>query len=342
MSVAEQLPWHRTVATGIGSLPGTDIRESVRLVLGELPDLPYLPELPARGPGADLVGRAATFLTDLPVELQPSGWRLTAHPGRDLQRAQDFLARDLDALEELAADHDGPVKVQAVGPWTLAASLELAYGDKALADHGAVRDLIASLADGLAAHVAELRRRLPAAQVVVQLDEPTLPAVLTGRVRTASGFGTLRSVAEEPVRARLAEVVAAVGAPVVVHCCAPDPPLRLLREAGASGLSLDVLLLDRQSGPVRDRLEEQLAEAVEAGSGLFLGVLPATDAELSDLGATVGTVRTLWQRLGLGTDLLATRAVTTPTCGLAGASPAYARAALSRCREAAARLSEEG
>lgn len=342
MTVAEQLPWRRTVATGVGSLPGDDPGQSVRTVFGELPDLPHLPELPARGPGADTIGRGATFLTDLPVELQPSGWRLVAHLGRDLRRARDFLSRDLDALEQQAAAHDGPVKVQAVGPWTLAASLELAYGDKALADHGAVRELVASLADGLAGHVADVRRRLPAAQVVVQLDEPSLPAVLTGRVRTASGFGTLRSVAEQTVRDRLAEVVSAVGAPVVVHCCAPDPPLRLLREAGASGLSLDVLLLDQQPRVVREALEEQLAEAVEGGCGVLLGVLPAVDAELSDLADTVGTVRTLWRRLGLGAGLLATRCVVTPTCGLAGASPAYARAALARCREAADRLAEEG
>ena len=41
-----------TLASGVGSHPGDDQRdfdEAVRLVLGELPDLPYLPELPDRG-----------------------------------------------------------------------------------------------------------------------------------------------------------------------------------------------------------------------------------------------------------------------------------------------------
>ena len=68
-------------------------------MLGELPDLPHLPELPARGAGADMIGRAGALLVDLPVELVPSGWRLAAHAGRDLRRARDLLARDLDALE---------------------------------------------------------------------------------------------------------------------------------------------------------------------------------------------------------------------------------------------------
>ena len=42
-----------TLASGVGSHPGDDQRdfdEAVRLVLGELPDLPYLPEVPGRGP----------------------------------------------------------------------------------------------------------------------------------------------------------------------------------------------------------------------------------------------------------------------------------------------------
>ena len=70
-------------------------------MLGELPDLPHLPELPARGPGADMIGRTAALLIDLPVDLQPSGWRLADRPGRDLRRPRDLLARDLDALEDL-------------------------------------------------------------------------------------------------------------------------------------------------------------------------------------------------------------------------------------------------
>ncbi len=56
--------------------------------------------------------------------------------------------RDLDALEAAAGDYVGPLKLQVAGPWTLAASLELTRGDKALADPGAVRDIAESLADG--------------------------------------------------------------------------------------------------------------------------------------------------------------------------------------------------
>ena len=116
------------------------------MVFGEVPGLPYLPELPARGVGADMVGRTAALLVELPVEVQPSGWRMSGRPGRDHHRAVDHLRRDLDALEEIGHDYTGPLKLQACGPWTLAASIELRHGDKMLSDPGAVRDLIGSLA----------------------------------------------------------------------------------------------------------------------------------------------------------------------------------------------------
>jgi len=133
-----------------------------------------------------MIGRTGALLAELPVEIAPSGWRLTSHPGRDMRRARDFLAWDLDALERHAADHDGALKLQLVGPWTLAASLELPSGNPVVADSGATRDLAQSLADGLRSHLAEVQRRLPSASLVVQLDEPSLPAVLAGRIKTPS------------------------------------------------------------------------------------------------------------------------------------------------------------
>jgi hypothetical protein len=330
-------PWAAGAATGVGSLPGTDAGEALRLVLGELPDLPHLPELPARGPGGDMLGRGIALLTDLHADLQPAGWRLTGRPGVDGRRAADLLARDLDVLADLAGEYAGPFKVQAVGVWTLAASVELPRGDKVLADPGAVRDLGQSLAEGMGSYVADVRRRLPQATVLLQLDEPALPAVLLGRVPTASGFGRLPVVESPDARAGLAallQAAAAAGAFPLVHCCAPAPPLGLLRDAGARAVSVDVTLLTPDD-------DEAVGEAVEAGLGLFAGVVPAKDAELSDPSRTVAVVRRLWGRLGFAPERLAETVVVTPSCGLAGASPGYARAALAHCRAAGRVLLEE-
>lgn len=330
--------WAPGAASGVGSMPGADPRESVRLVTDLLPDMPYLPELPGRGPGAGLVGRGCALLAGVSVDLQPSGWRVVPRPGMDERRARDLLSRDLDALEETASGLVGPLKLQAAGPWTLAAQVELTRGDKVLRDPVAVRDLTEALAEGLAAHVADVRRRLPGVRLCVQLDEPSLPAVLAGAVRTASGFGSLRTPDEPEVLQRLSAVLGAVGAAgalPLVHCCAPRPPLALLVQAGARGLSLDLSVLT-------GRDHDAIGEAVEAGVGLLLGLVPSVEPERPPSVAQVADpARLLWARLGLAPELLPATVVVTPTCGLAGASARWARAALELARDAGAQLLEE-
>ena len=332
-------PWPAASATGVGSMPGTEPREAIAIVLGELPELPHLPELPARGPGADMIGRTASLLVDLPVQTTPLGWRLTDRPGRDQSRAADLLAVDLDTLEETAADFSGTFKIQACGPWTLAASLELSRSiELALTDQGAVADLIASLAEGLAAHVADVRRRLPAATILVQLDEPALPGVLAGAIPTASGLYRLPAVEQSDAADGLRAVFGAAAAPTVVHCCAQEIPFSCLKIAHPTAVSFDLSLLRRAD-------EDAFGEAVESGIGMFVGAVPATSSQLSERPdgegrAAATAVIDLWLRIGLPAGSLTEQVVVTPACGLAGASPSYARFALERC-QAAARLIPE-
>ncbi|MFJ5233577.1 methionine synthase [Kitasatospora sp. NPDC088391] len=318
-------------------MPGADVREMARGVAAELEQLPHLPELPGRGPGADMIGRGAGLLTELFVQTEPSGWRFTDRPGRDTRRAVSWLGEDLDALEEYTQGYAGLLKVQAVGPWTLAGSIELKHGEKALSDPGACRDVAGSLTEGLRRHLADVRRRVPGATVVLQLDEPLLPAVLAGSVKTASGFQRLRAIDRQVAEQTLREVIGGLDAPVLVHSCAPGVPIPLLRRAGAAGISLDFSLLT-------ERHDDDLGEAVEGGTLLLAGVVPSTDATpaesktVSDPAGSVQGVRTLWRRLGLAPELLGRRVVVTPTCGLAGASPAYARRALAAAVRAARSL----
>ncbi|RSO07142.1 methionine synthase [Streptomyces sp. WAC 05379] len=321
-------------ATGIGSMPGGDAREAAKTVTGSFEDFPFLAEQPARGPGADMIGRTAGMLVELYARVEPSGWRIGDRPGRDTRRARSWLGEDLDALEEFTQDYQGQLKVQAVGPWTLAAALELKNGESALGDPGACRDLAASLAEGLRQHLAEVGRRVPGAQVVLQLDEPSLTSVLRGQVRTASGYRTYRAVDRQLVEATLRDVVGVHGdGPVVVHSCAPDVPFALLRRAGVAAISFDFSLLT-------ERDDDAIGEAVESGTRLFAGVVPGTDGPLSDPAGSVMGVRTLWRRLGLSPGLLAEAVTITPSCGLAGASPEYARKVLAHCVRAARSLAD--
>jgi methionine synthase II (cobalamin-independent) len=321
-------------------MPGEDFTEAVRIVLGETPDLPFLPELPERGVTAQMTGRTLALVAELGFDLQPAGWRLTDAPGVDHRRARSLLAQDLDVLEEQTQGSGlfragGELKVQVCGPWTLAATVERPRGDRVLADVGARRELAQALAEGLTQHLADLRRRVPGARLVVQVDEPGLPAVMAGQVPTSSGFGRHRSV--DPPRASEAlesvfAAIAADGAASIAHCCAGDVPIGLLRGAGADGISLDLDVLGAAA-------YDELGTALDEGSRVLLGVVPGTDPErVPTVQQVTDRVLRLLDMIGFDPDEVGPQLVLTPACGLAGASPQYARTALTLLRESAARL----
>ena len=319
-------------------MPGDDSAaydEAVRIVLGELPGLPHLPELPGRGALANMTGRALAVMAELGADLQPAGWRLTDAPGVDHRRARSLLAQDLDKVEEQAQGLEGTFKIQVAGPWTLAATVERPRGDRVLADHGARRELAQALAEGLRVHVADVRRRLPGAQVVVQVVEPALPVVLAGRVPTSSGFSRHRSVDAQGASPALEWVFAAVedaGATSVAHCCASQAPLALLTGAGAQGVSVDLTALAVQE-------YDALAEVLEKKAPAYLGVVPAVDpAQPPSERSLIERVLRLLDMLGLDPEEVSDQLVVTPTCGLAGASPAWARRTLALARTVAANL----
>ncbi len=318
-------------------MPGEDLAETLKVVRGELGGSLFVPELPARGVHAGTVGRSLALLDGLAADLQPSGWRLADGPGVDLRRARSLLAQDLDVLEEHWHDvgsQDGVVlKQQVAGPWTLASTVELPRGERVLSDHGARRELAESLAAGLVDHLADLGRRLPGAELVVQVDEPSLPAVLAAQVPTASGFGRHRTVHPPEADALLRLLVEAAreaGARPVVHSCAPDVPVALLAGAGFEAVSFDLGL----AAP-----DDRWAEAFEAGTDLWIGAVPAVPGQ----GAVMGerAVRERLERFAdrIGADLRAEseRFVLTPSCGLAGADPQGAR----HCLATLARIADD-
>jgi len=324
-----ELPPIRT--TGIGSWPGTDVADAVKIAFAECPDFPYLPELPARGPYAQLIGRSTAFLAGLAVDLQPAGWRLTDVSSRDHRRAISTLRSDLDVLEELAQGYEGTIKLSVAGPWTLAAMMERPRGDRVLGDRGARRDLSQSLAEGIAQLVAEVNRRLPDMDPLIQLDEPMLPAVLGGTIANASGLLRHRAVEVSEVSSAIIHVADRLApTPVVVHCCAAGVPVELLRSAGVTGVLVDI---DQLSSADWD----EVGASLEAGVWIGMGALPTEQALSPDQVAR----RVLPPLRDLGLEPpVAARIVITPACGLAS-SPRDAAVRALRTLRSAARIVDE-
>jgi len=321
-------------ATGTGSWPGVAAREAAEVVVGELAGaLAHIVELPARGVGADMLGRAAALLVDVAIDTVPRGYRIAARPGAVTRRAVSLLDEDMDALEEAwetAGLRGGGrvVKVQAPGPVTLAAGVELANGHRAITDSGAVRDLTASLAEGVATHRAALGRRLDT-PVVVQFDEPSLPAALGGRLSGVTALNPVAALDEAVAVALFDTCVAAVGADVVVHSCARALPWNLLQRSAIAAVSVD-------AGTLVASDLDGIAAFVESGRTVVLGVVAANAPQrrpsVEEVAAAVVAVT---DRLGFERSALRDRIGVTPACGLAGATPEWARTAIGLAREAA-------
>ncbi|MGC4960193.1 vitamin-B12 independent methionine synthase [Gordonia sp. DT218] len=318
------------VGTGIGSMPGTDPRETAAVINGEL-DLAHLAELPERGAGADMVGRMAAVLVDLPMDAGTWGYRLAARGSAISRNSRDFLRADLDAVEELwdTAGFRGtgrPFKIQACGPFTLSASVELRAGHKVLRDRGAWHDVVASTAEGLRELVGEVTRRL-GAEVIVQLDEPMIGQVIDGAVTPLTRFDTIPAVPVADVAESLHGVVEQIGRPTIIHSCAA-PRWDLVERLRGVGWSLDV------TSPTTADLDG-IGSVIDRGDLLVAGVVPAVRGD-QDLRAEIVATRlaALTDRIGLNRKVLSQNVMVSPTCGLAGATPAWAKTALGLCAAA--------
>jgi methionine synthase II (cobalamin-independent) len=327
-------------ASGTGSWPGTAARQAAEVVVGELgAAMAHIVELPARGVGADIVGRAGALLVDMAIDTVPRGYRLAARPGAVTRRAISLLDEDVDALEEAwevagLRGRGRPVKVQAPGPITLAAELELANGHRAITDRGAVGDIAASLAEGVAQHRAAVSRRLDT-PVVVQFDEPLLTAAVAGRLTGVTALSPVAPVDEALAIAMLDTCAGIAEADVVVHSCAADLPWKVLQRSNSDAVSIDAATIEAAD-------LDAIAEFIESGRAVLLGVVSSTaPARRPSAEEVAGAVVAVTDRLGFGRSALRERIGVTPACGLAAATPQWARTAIGLARRAAEALADD-
>lgn len=328
----------RASATALGPWPGSDPAEGTRIIRGELgdPHLPFLPELPDRGVGSDAVGRTGSLLVDLALDVQPHGWRLVDRPGKDAQRARSALSTDINILADVAGAEDvsaTELKIQLLGPMSLAANLHLHNGERALLDYGARRDIAESLAVGVAEHLRRVSAAVPGAHLVVQIDEPDIASVMAGTIPTASGYKTLRSISGDEVTGAWRVVIDALKAAGVVETVVSVPeieaPIERILAAGADGVAVPLKALTT-------RQWEQLAAAVEAGKRVWAGAL-ATGNPQAQLPRTAEVVESIWKpwrQLGLPASGLAGLRVT-PSTGLADFKPSTAKDVLKKLTQVA-------
>ncbi|MFD5867336.1 methionine synthase [Corynebacterium sp. NPDC060344] len=331
-----------TAFRGLGPLPGTDVRAVAEILAGECGAHPHLPVLADRGLGADAVGRTGAICADLGLDAGPRSWRIAERGGRAVTVAADHLERDLDVCEEFWGTAPETVTVPVVGPWTLAAAIELPGGHRMLVDRGAVAYLAASLAEGLAAHVADVRGRF-GAEVDVVMHEPAAPAIAAGLVEGAIEGTTLPAVGYRELAEQWRTLTGgAAGLPPITIALpglaaahpGPRPPSleKALLESGAAGIALPIGAISGSA------MLDEVGRLRQSGLDLLLGAVPATPggsdehtgAHLEpDARAIAERVARLWDELSFPRADLVGHVGVTVDRGFAGApaswiAPAYA------------------
>ncbi|MBI9000222.1 hypothetical protein M0E87_07865 [Corynebacterium sp. CCM 9185] len=330
---------------GLGPMPGTDMAVAAEIVLGENGDLPAFPELPARGVGHDSVGRTAVLLEGLNVEPGPRGWRLCTRPQLLTRRAMDGVESDLDICGDVWGSGIGKLKIQIIGPWTLASAVELPNGHRAVTDPGALRDLTGALVHGTLTHVADVRRRF-GADIVVQVDEPLLDTVCRGRLRGTSDYESIPAVAAPDAADRLrvlTDGLRGAGVPEVLLNLSAAPPL--WEVAGRCGANT-VLLNARHV--VGSRQLDGLGAAVSGGIRMGLGAIPVRAPGFPEAGElneysrdTAVRIARLWDELGLHRNLLTTMVDVHPCGGLSSVPVSIAARVLATARTVAVMLARD-
>ncbi len=322
------------LATGVGSLPFTGVKEAVDLIKRCFPDVPHWPQLPQRGKQENFVHQflqpllRTGLLTDdgskIFFDTTQTDWadNLTSFYSIYLE----YEAGDRDALNEFAFPKESAagfyafleelekgtgsavlLKGQVVGPITAAFQVKDERGRFAYYDDQ-LRDLIVkTVAVHSAWQAAELGRfGLPA---LIFVDEPAIS--IYGQ---SSYITVTRDMIKDDLRS-VFQAVRGVGGLTGVHCCdAID--WSILFEAGPEFVNFDAYNYFSSMLPFVSSLKDYLNQ----GGALAWGLVPTLNdqALVEDEESLLAILEGEWAELlkrGIPRDILIRRCLITPACG---------------------------
>jgi methionine synthase II (cobalamin-independent) len=171
--------------------------------------------------------------------------------------------------------------------------------------------------------------------VVVQLDEPLLPAALEGRLSGVTSLTPVHPVDEPTAISLIDHCIATLGTEVMLHSCAASLPWKLLQRSGIHAVSVDVATLTAND-------LDGIGELVERERTVLLGVVPSTAPAARPSSEEIAKAAVaITDRLGFPRSVLRERIGVTPACGLAGATAEWARTAIELAQKAAEAFDED-
>lgn len=341
--------------TIIGSLPHTDARKAIELILKYMPELPAWPQLP-KLPCESMMRQ---FTDGIPgfVEREDRTYFDTANPafeeellafyekyiaaseGEDPQALEEFrviqrCAAGLYELLNISHFQDAiAVKGQITGPFTLGTNLTDQDRRSAYYDSRLREAIVKSLAMKTKWQIHQLRRYdLP---VIIFVDEPGMRY-----------FGTADfvGISRENIINDLDEMIDAIhseGCIAGIHCCGNTDWSVIL------DTKIDILSFDAYE--YFDRLvlyADGLKEFLDRGGVISWGITPTLQADKLPTETTDSLVSRfeshvkLLEKRGIAGDRILRQSIITPSCGMRGLSEEMAVYALQLTSDVSRRVSQ--
>jgi hypothetical protein len=316
----------KCLATGIGSLPHATAEEALRVILSNVPDAPFWPQLPARGLNEQMEVQYNQGLPRVVIDRAKERMYIDTAGDASMDLAtfyEHFLAEDLDyfqitpefsqglpALETAlqAAGRKPFVKVQTTGPISFGLTI-VDENKRAIFYNPEFVDVVVKCL--VMKCRWQIKKFAPfAEQVICFIDEPIL---------SAFGSSTYVSVTRDDVVAKLAEVVEAVhaeGALAGVHCCG-NTEWSILIDAGVDIVNFDAF----DYGETIALYPEAVRRHLTGGKALAWGIVPTNSAKIRQqtpetlVAAFDRLVEHLAKAANLDKGLIARQALITPSCG---------------------------
>lgn len=286
------------LATGIGSLPHVEVDAAISMVLASTPDLPFVPQLPNRGPSQSMIGQFAAP----PSKAPPA----------------ELVA--LVAAVAAMAVRPRAIKLQVTGPLTLG---------RALGDIDAAVALCCAWIGCLEDAVS---RALPGLPTVLFIDEPALVLWRSGRGYSGHGRSEPGPLPAAEAVGHLRTMLGVSRSITGVHVCGTGD-LAIACEAGPTIVHLDGArpLGDGDVGHLVAHLDDDgwiawgavptdgpTSAPRQAPGGPVAGPPAGPVAVPGDVNELVDRLLAVWEATGVPMGRLAERALVTPACGLAG------------------------
>jgi len=326
--------------TTIGSLPHTDVKKAVELILEYTPSIPAWPQLPKRDANEGMIFQ---FTQNMPGIAQREGkiyfdtnqpsfddkliqfysHYLAASEGyKDTSLEKFALSKEYAAgiyalLEAISSRKIRPVAIkgQLTGPFTLGTSLTDQDKRCAYYDYRLREVIVKSIAMNARWQIRKVSQISPACAtadrpVAIFIDEPGMAAF---------GSSTFVSISEDDFLNDLGQVIDAIhaeGGLAGTHCCGNTDWSILLKT------EIDILSFDAYE--FFDRLAlypEELNQFFKRGGILSWGIVPSLQPDMLAIETTDSLIAKFekqvsrLEKIGIDVDLILGQSLITPSCG---------------------------